>query len=176
MTLVAGPVSLTTPAGVERIDVVSARDMDGAVQNALDAAPFDLFIGVAAVADWRPAQVSEKKLKKVASGQSALEGLSWQENPDILARVCARPDVPLAMGFAAETEDANGEALVALARGKCLRKGAYAIVGNDARAALGNIENAIHIVTASEEVRFGPVSKMACARFIIDFAARQLAH
>lgn len=176
VTLVAGPVSFATPAGVERIDVVSARDMDASVQNALDTAPFDLFIGVAAVADWRPTQVMDKKLKKEASEPNALECLTWIENPDILARVCARQNAPLAMGFAAETEEANGEALTALARGKCLRKGAYAIVGNDARVALGSADNVIHIVTASSEERFGPASKMACAQFIIDFAARKLAH
>lgn len=175
VTLVTGPVGLTAPAGVRRVDVVSARDMDAAVQKALDAERFDLFVGVAAVADWRPAETSDGKLKKDGSGRSALADLDWVENPDVLARVCARRSAPLAIGFAAETTAVEGEALASLARRKCIGKGAFAIVGNDARHALGGAGNAIRIVTASGEERFGPATKLDCARFIIAFAARHLA-
>ncbi len=172
VTLVAGPVSLATPAGVRRIDVVSARDMDAAVQDALNDRPHDLFIGVAAVADWRPGAVSPKKIKKDPFGHSALNDLFWVENPDVLARVTSRPDAPLAIGFAAETT--NGEDLTAFAREKCLRKHAAAVVANDARSTLSSESNTIRIVTPSGEERFGPAAKLDCARFIIDFAAKRL--
>lgn len=173
VTLIAGPVSLATPVGVRRIDVVSARDMDQAVQTELDQSPCDLFIGVAAVADWRPGAVSMRKIKKDASGHSALQDLLWSENPDILARVGERPGAPVTIGFAAET--AEGATLTAFAREKLIRKHAALIVANDARFALHSEENAIRIVSASEEEHFGPASKRECAEFIVAAAARELA-
>ncbi|MDO5532853.1 bifunctional phosphopantothenoylcysteine decarboxylase/phosphopantothenate--cysteine ligase CoaBC [Sutterella sp.] len=172
VTLVAGPVSLTTPPQVRRIDVFSARDMDSAVQTELDHQPYDIFIGVAAVADWRPGAVSERKLKKDLTGRAALSDLIWVENPDVLARVGARPNAPLTIGFAAET--ATGEALTAFAREKCIRKRAAYIVANDAREALSSADNAIRVVSPTDERVFGPASKLDCARFIIDCAADAL--
>lgn len=172
VTLIAGPVGLETPAGVKRIDVVSARDMDEAVQSELDRAHCDLFIGVAAVADWRPAAVSDRKIKKDAVGHVALEDLAWVENPDILARVGERPGHPLTIGFAAET--AEGTNLTAYAREKCMRKHAAFIVANDARSALGSGKNAIRLVSLSEDIPFGPASKLDCACFILAEAAARL--
>ena len=98
VTLIAGPTHLTEPIGVKRIDVVSAREMDEAVQIELDRQRFDLFVSVAAVADWRPGAVSEKKIKKDPTGGILLSDLNWVENPDILARVGERPDKPLTIG------------------------------------------------------------------------------
>jgi phosphopantothenoylcysteine decarboxylase/phosphopantothenate--cysteine ligase len=124
--LVAGPVSLPTPAGVRRTDVRSALDMRAAVQAAIPQA--DVFIAAAAVADYRPAQVYASKRKKSAD--------SWElelvANPDIVAEVAAAPERPFVVGFAAETD-----ALESHARGKLERKRldmiAANLVGRDGR-------------------------------------------
>jgi phosphopantothenoylcysteine decarboxylase/phosphopantothenate--cysteine ligase len=97
--LVAGPVNLATPACVIRIDVRSARAMREAVLAHVQQS--DVFIGAAAVGDFRPASVAAHKLKK--SGESTLE-LSLVQNPDILAEVAGLSDRPFVVGFAAETE------------------------------------------------------------------------
>lgn len=173
VTLVAGPTPLATPPGVRRIDVVSAREMDEAVQNDLDRSRADLFVAVAAVADWRPGLLSARKLKKDSSGRSPMGDLVWIENPDILARVGERPDKPLTIGFAAET--AEGQSLVAYAREKCFRKHASFIVANDAREALESDANSIRLVSLTENIPFGPAGKLECARFILTEAAARLA-
>lgn len=106
VTLVAGPVALPTPTGVNRrIDVRSARQMRDAVMQAVGEA--DIFIATAAVADWRVAEYSTRKIKKGRDGAPVLELV---ENPDILAEVAARDPRPFVVGFAAETDDvaANG--------------------------------------------------------------------
>lgn len=105
--LIAGPVSLATPWQVQRRDVVSARDMKQAVDQAIDSLPkaaveASIFISVAAVADWRPATLASQKIKK-QQGESA-PSLSFVENPDILASVAARRPRPFCVGFAAESE------------------------------------------------------------------------
>lgn len=172
VTLIAGPTHLTEPVGVKRIDVVSAREMDEAVQIELDRQRFDLFVSVAAVADWRPGAVSEKKIKKDPTGGILLSDLNWVENPDILARVGERPDKPLTIGFAAET--AEGASLTAFAREKCFRKHAAFIVANDARQALESKANCIQLVSLTSAIPFGPADKFACAQFILTEAAKQL--
>ncbi|WP_410104772.1 bifunctional phosphopantothenoylcysteine decarboxylase/phosphopantothenate--cysteine ligase CoaBC [Sutterella wadsworthensis] len=172
VTLIAGPTHLTEPVGVKRIDVVSAREMDEAVQIELDRQRFDLFVSVAAVADWRPGAVSEKKIKKDPAGGILLSDLNWVENPDILARVGERPDKPLTIGFAAET--AEGASLTAFAREKCFRKHAAFIVANDARQALESKANCIQLVSLTSAIPFGPADKFACAQFILTEAAKQL--
>ena len=130
VTLVAGPVALKTPKGVRRVDVVSAREMLAAVEDALAAVPADepaAFVSTAAVADWRPATCAAKKLKK-----RQMSGvLRLVRNPDILKTVRAKlrrakkTNVAL-VGFAAETNDVLAEA----AR-KCREKGLAFIVAND---------------------------------------------
>ena len=98
VTLVAGPVALSTPAGVHRLDVRSAEQMRAAVLAALPGQ--DAFIGAAAVADFRPAQVASTKIKKSAG----LPQVEWTATPDILAEVAAHVQRPaLVVGFAAET-------------------------------------------------------------------------
>lgn len=100
VTLVAGPVALATPAGVaRRVDVRSALQMRDAVLQAIDGA--DIFIATAAVADWRVAEYSARKIKKGPSGAPVLELV---ENPDILAEVARRDPRPFVVGFAAETD------------------------------------------------------------------------
>ena len=142
------------------------------MQIELDRQRFDLFVSVAAVADWRPGGVSEKKIKKDPTGGILLSDLNWVENPDILARVGERPDKPLTIGFAAET--AEGASLTAFAREKCFRKHAAFIVANDARQALESKANYIQLVSLTSAIPFGPADKFACAQFILTEAAKQL--
>lgn len=125
--LVAGPVSLPAPEGVERVDVVSARDMLAAVRKALDGGKRRVFISCAAVADFRPRSVSGVKLKKKAMSAE----IKLVRNPDILKTVgsdMAKGLLPetFLVGFAAETGDALAEA----AR-KCREKRLEFIVAND---------------------------------------------
>ncbi len=137
VTLVAGPVCLPTPAGVTRIDVETALEMEAAVHAAL---PADIAVMVAAVADWGVVP-SPSKLKKSA-GPPALE---WRANPDILAGLGRHPLRPsLLVGFAAETDDA-----VAEGQAKRVRKGADWIIANDVSGdVMGGDMNQIHLVTA----------------------------
>jgi len=104
VTLVSGPVSLPTPAGVERADVESAQEMHSAVMEALPGT--DIFVGCAAVADYRPMAVADQKIKKNADEMT----LSLGRNPDILADVAASGERPFCVGFAAETRDVAGYA------------------------------------------------------------------
>ncbi|WP_374295758.1 bifunctional phosphopantothenoylcysteine decarboxylase/phosphopantothenate--cysteine ligase CoaBC [Sphingomonas sp.] len=138
VTLVSGPVTLPTPAGVTRIDVESARDMAAAVDTAL---PADAAVMVAAVADWR-VEAAPQKVKK---GDGAPPALSLVENPDILATLARAPRRPaLVIGFAAETEG-----VIAHATAKRVRKGADWIVANDVSADVFGAEaNTVHLVTA----------------------------
>lgn len=130
VTLVSGPTALATPYGVQRINVESARDMHDAVMAHACAA--DIFIAVAAVADWYVANASEHKLKKV-EGQavSGPPSLQFSPNPDILADVAHMPNGPWCVGFAAETEN-----LHEYAAAKRQRKGVPLLVGNLAQEAM----------------------------------------
>lgn len=138
VTLVAGPVNLPTPPGVDRIDVISAREMSDAVKKAL---PADAAVMVAAVADWRSKEYAAEKMKKRGSAPPAL---LLTENPDILAQVASGKQRPkLLIGFAAETED-----VIDNAKTKRKRKAADWIVANDVSGdVMGGEVNAVHIVT-----------------------------
>lgn len=120
VTLIAGPVTLPTPAGVTRIDVVSARDMLAAVTEHLPR--HDVLIMSAAVADWRPAQTATVKLKKEAMSAT----LQLEPNPDILKTIAPLKGSRLFVGFAAETGDPRAEA-----QRKLQAKGLDLIVAND---------------------------------------------
>jgi len=140
VTLVAGPVSLPTPPGVERVDVESAREMLAACDAAL---PADAAVCVAAVADWRPDETFGVKLKK---GKDGPPELRLVENPDILATLAA--DTPrrpkLVVGFAAETNDVELHAKAKLARKHC-----DWIVANDVTepGVMGGAENAVLLIS-----------------------------
>jgi phosphopantothenoylcysteine decarboxylase/phosphopantothenate--cysteine ligase len=123
--LVSGPTCLAAPAGVRRIDVQSAADMRRAVLHEL---PSDVFISVAAVADYRVDAAAAQKIKKSAAGLT----LNLVANPDILAEVAALPDAPFCVGFAAETER-----LAEHAEAKRIRKKLPLLVGNLAQDTLG---------------------------------------
>ncbi|MEM7376346.1 MAG: bifunctional phosphopantothenoylcysteine decarboxylase/phosphopantothenate--cysteine ligase CoaBC [Pseudomonadota bacterium] len=133
--LVSGPTALPTPPGVARTDVLSARDMLGAVLEAVDDC--DLFVACAAVADYHIANPAEQKIKK----DSDMLALSLERNPDILAQVAARSAAPVCVGFAAETND-----MAAHAQGKLERKGLDLICANQvggAQSAFGADDNAL---------------------------------
>ncbi|HUD95673.1 bifunctional phosphopantothenoylcysteine decarboxylase/phosphopantothenate--cysteine ligase CoaBC [Sphingobium sp.] len=139
VTLIAGPVHLPTPAGVDRIDVETARQMLSAVEDAL---PADAAIMVAAVADWRTADAADQKLKKDGSGQPA--PLALVENPDILATLGRHAQRPaLLVGFAAETQK-----IAEHAQAKLAKKGADWIIANDVSGdVMGGDANAVQIVS-----------------------------
>jgi phosphopantothenoylcysteine decarboxylase/phosphopantothenate--cysteine ligase len=127
VTLVAGPVSLATPPGVKRVDVESAQQMHEAVFAAVDGT--DIFIGCAAVADFRPADFTPRKIKKTGSETLSLELV---RNPDILSDVAALPQRPFCVGFAAETHDVE-----TYADGKRRAKGLDMIAANKVSASQG---------------------------------------
>jgi phosphopantothenoylcysteine decarboxylase/phosphopantothenate--cysteine ligase len=161
VTLVSGPVRLPDPPGLTVVHVESARDMLAAVEAAL---PVDVGVFAAAVADWRVAETSPQKLKKLGDAAATL---SLVENPDILATVARRKaDRPrLVIGFAAETEN-----VIENASAKLKKKGCDWIVANDVSPAtgiMGGDRNAIHLVTAKGVDSWPTQSKDEVARALI---------
>ena len=169
VTLVAGPVSLPTPRGVRRIDVQSATDMLAAC---VDAAPTaTIFVACAAVADWRPAQASEQKIKKDGSGQTPT--LTFLENPDILATLAqsprARDGSLFCVGFAAESHD-----LLAHATDKRIRKSVPLLVGNIGPATFGKDDNALLLIDAHGTLELPHNTKLTLGRQLIAEIAKRL--
>lgn len=168
VTLVSGPTGLPTPAGVDRVDVESAIQMQAATTAAL---PADVAILSAAVADWRVDTVAGGKIKKGPGGPPTLALI---ENPDILAGIAAPgPDRPgLVIGFAAETTD-----LEANARAKLSRKGCDWIVGNDVSDdVFGSDGNSVLLVSRAGTERWPRQSKVAIARALAARIADHLAN
>ena len=170
VTLVSGPVAIENPAGVAVVRVETARQMLEAVKAAL---PADGAVFVAAVADWRVAEVGAAKIKKVAAGAEGAPSLRLVENPDILATVGNGERRPgIVVGFAAETDD-----LLNNARDKLDRKGADAIVANDVSAAggvMGGARNTVHIVTRNGIEDWPTMDKEAVARRLAMWIADRL--
>ncbi len=166
VVLVAGPVSLPCPAGVRRVDVTTALQMRDAIAGELDASHFDLFISVAAVADWRVVQPSPGKIKKVdGAGPPPLE---FVENPDILAEVVRRADAPWCVGFAAESDDLerNGAA-------KRKRKGVELLVANIGHETFGRDDNELLLIDEHGARRLPRASKDSLAADLVaEIAAR----
>ncbi|KQN34247.1 bifunctional phosphopantothenoylcysteine decarboxylase/phosphopantothenate synthase [Sphingomonas sp. Leaf407] len=164
VTLVAGPVTLATPPGVERIDVETARDMANAVAQAL---PADAAVMVAAVADWH-VEAAPSKLKK---GDGA-PVLTLQPNPDILSMLGRSPRRPrLLVGFAAETDD-----VIAHATAKLGTKNADWIVANDVSGdVMGGDRNRVHLVTATGVEAWDDAPKANVAGRLADRIADALA-
>ncbi len=167
VTLVAGPVHLPTPRGVKRIDVQTAQQMFDAVLPL--AASHRVFVGTAAVADWRPAAVAEHKIKKDGSAQAP--SIAMTENPDILAAVAALPQGPYCVGFAAESQD-----LVKHGRAKLMRKGVPLIVGNIGPATFGRDDNALLLIDAEGEREIPHNDKLTLARELVRDIAERLQH
>ncbi len=172
VTLVSGPTALATPAGVTRVDVETAREMEAACRQAL---PAEAAVFVAAVSDWRPDAVFPVKLKKGHEGPPAV---TLVENPDILAGIAAAgPCRPaLVVGFAAETND-----LEANARAKLARKGCDWIVANDVgesgpgAGVMGGDENEILLLDAAGAERWPRAGKAEIARRLAERIAAALA-
>jgi phosphopantothenoylcysteine decarboxylase/phosphopantothenate--cysteine ligase len=169
VTLVAGPVALATPRGVQRVDVRSAQQMLEAVTA--QAAQADVFVATAAVADWRPATSAQQKIKKDGSGQ--VPELHFVENPDILAAQAqsdrARQGRLFCVGFAAESQD-----LLATAQAKRLRKEVPLLVGNIGPDTFGQDDNALLLVDAQGSREIARAPKLVLARQLVAEIARQL--
>ena len=169
VTLVAGPVHLPTPRGVNRINVTSARDMLDATLAQAPAA--SIFIATAAVADWRPESTVGEKIKKDGSG--AVPKLSFVENPDILATLAQSPrgrsGELFCVGFAAESHD-----LLRHAQAKRERKGVPLLVGNIGPATFGQDDNALLLIDAAGSKEFARDSKLALARKLVGEIAERI--
>lgn len=163
--LIAGPVALATPWGVEREDVETAQQMHDAVMHTVSG--YDVFVSVAAVADWRVAHTSEHKIKKTAT--QAVPSLSFVENPDILAAVARLPAPPYCVGFAAESGDleTNGEQ-------KRVKKNVPLLIGNLGPATFGRDDNEVVLFDASGATRLPRANKDALAGTLIAEIARRL--
>jgi phosphopantothenoylcysteine decarboxylase/phosphopantothenate--cysteine ligase len=164
VTLVSGPVGVAAPQGVDRVAVLSALDMHGAVMAR--AGSTDVFIAVAAVADYRVANAAEHKLKKDAGGIPPLELL---ENPDILAEVAALKDAPFCVGFAAESRN-----LEEYAQAKRRRKNIPLIAGNLIQDGFGGADNRLVLFDDAGTHRLAPASKDVLARQLVEHVARML--
>jgi phosphopantothenoylcysteine decarboxylase / phosphopantothenate---cysteine ligase len=169
VTLVAGPVSLPTPRGVTRIDARSARDMMAAAQPQAERA--DVFIATAAVADWRVANASDRKMKKDGSGKAP--ALEFTENPDILATIAQSPRAKsgalYCVGFAAESHD-----LQANAQAKRVRKDVPLLVGNIGPATFGADDNALLVIDEKGSVEMPRAPKLELARRLVAHIADRL--
>ncbi|HEX4499350.1 MAG TPA: bifunctional phosphopantothenoylcysteine decarboxylase/phosphopantothenate--cysteine ligase CoaBC [Thermoanaerobaculia bacterium] len=163
--LVAGPVALPTPAGVTRVDVVTAREMERAVHEHAPAA--DVIVMAAAVADYRPRHPADRKIKK----EQGLAAIELEENPDILAGLRAVAPEALLVGFAAETHDLERNA-----RAKLERKGADLLIANDVSRsdiAFGSGDNEVTVYRREGEPVFlsrRPKGELAASLFDL-FAA-----
>ncbi|WP_394498088.1 bifunctional phosphopantothenoylcysteine decarboxylase/phosphopantothenate--cysteine ligase CoaBC [Shewanella sp. ENK2] len=166
VTLVSGPVNLATPSHVNRIDVESAQNMLDAVMEHVDGQ--DIFIGCAAVADYRIAEVAESKIKKSAENMQ----LEMIRNPDILANVAALKNRPFTVGFAAETDNVEE-----YARGKLERKKLDLIAANDVSiAGLGfNADaNALHVFWQDGSQQLPATDKLTLAKQLLTLIATKI--
>jgi phosphopantothenoylcysteine decarboxylase/phosphopantothenate--cysteine ligase len=167
VTLVSGPTALETPHGVRRIDVRSARQMLDAVMASVEGQ--HVFIGVAAVADWRVENASEQKIKKDGS---ATPELRFAQNPDILATVAATTSLsgwPYCVGFAAESEN-----LIAFGAAKREKKGIPLLVGNIGPQTFGQDENSIVLFDDSGHTVLPQANKLQLARQLVSEIAKRL--
>ena len=165
VTLISGPTALDVPAGVQRVSVKSARDMFAAVQEAVPKA--DVFVAVAAVADYHVANYSERKLKK----DERHPGLTLElaQNPDILAWVAQLPKGPFCVGFAAESHD-----VLVNAEAKRKRKNIPLLVANRAQDAFGADENEITLIDEAGRHPLPRGRKADLARELVNEIAKRI--
>lgn len=165
VTLVSGPVALPVPAGVTRVEVESALQMQAAVMAAVDGA--DVFVACAAVADYRPVQVAAGKIKKEAQTLS----IELTRNPDILAGVARLPARPFCVGFAAETENLERHA-----EGKRKAKGVDMIAANLVGAGRGfeNDDNALLVLWEGGKTQLPEQPKTRLAEQLVFLIADRL--
>ena len=164
VTLISGPTALTAPLGVTCIPVTTARDMHEAVMSHVSQQ--SVFIAVAAVADWRVAEVSSQKIKKQDASTPSLQ---FETNPDILASVAALPSPPFCVGFAAESDD-----LLAHGAAKRERKNIPLLVGNIGHQTFGKDDNEIVLFDAQGHQALPRASKDSLAVTLIAEIARRL--
>ncbi|WP_291993054.1 bifunctional phosphopantothenoylcysteine decarboxylase/phosphopantothenate--cysteine ligase CoaBC [Candidatus Accumulibacter sp. ACC003] len=158
VTLISGPVCLPCPVGVRRIAVTSALQMHAAVHA--QVADNDIFIAVAAVADYRPAQFVEQKIKKGL--RAAAPTIELQQNPDILGEIAALPEPPLCVGFAAESEN-----LAEYAESKRRSKKIPLIVGNLIGDGFGGDQNTLILFDDDGQHPLPPAAKIDLARQLV---------
>jgi phosphopantothenoylcysteine decarboxylase/phosphopantothenate--cysteine ligase len=163
VTMIAGPTSLPTPSGVTRIDVTSTAEMAEAVFARVDAC--DIFIAVAAAADYTPVQRRREKIKK---SKDAL-ALELTPTTDILATVAARTNPPFCVGFAGESQD-----VIRLAEDKRRRKRLPLIVANKAQDAIGSEENEVTLLDDSGAYPMQRTDKLGLARALVREIYRRL--
>jgi phosphopantothenoylcysteine decarboxylase/phosphopantothenate--cysteine ligase len=163
VTLISGPTSLPTPAGVARIDVTSAAQMAAAVDAHLD--DVDAFVAVAAVADYTPAAPAASKIKK----SNGTLTIALRPTVDILATVAARPDAPYCVGFAAETDD-----ILRNADEKRRRKKLPLIVANQAQNAFGSNDNEVVLFDDAGTHPLPRMGKLPLARRLVAEIAKRL--
>ena len=163
VTLVAGPAALPTPGGVSRENVTTAREMHDAVMA--HAAQSDVFIAVAAVADYRVANPKDFKLKKDGGAPT----LELVENPDILGAVAGLPNPPFCVGFAAETENLREHA-----QAKRKKRRVPLLAANLAQHAFGAEDNALTLFDDAGEHELPRAPKIALARQLVAHIARML--
>lgn len=167
VTLVSGPVALDCPERVKRIFINSATEMLDAALAEIESC--DLFIGSAAVADFRPANVAEQKMKKSADSDSMT--ITLVKNPDIVATIANHADRPFTVGFAAETQQ-----VVEYARDKLSRKNLDMIIANDvsdSSIGFNSDDNAVTLITTENEIAIPATSKTKLARVLIQHMGEQ---
>lgn len=165
VTLVAGPVALSTPTLCSRKDVVSADDMLAACEALVPST--DIFISTAAVADYKATTIADNKIKKTGDELT----LTFIKNPDILATVSARKDRPFCVGFAAESQDVE-----AYARDKLAKKNLDMIAANDITAeglGFNSDKNALHVIWRDGDEKLPATSKAELATQLLAIVAKR---
>ncbi len=163
--LISGQTALAAPYGVQRLNVLSAQQMHDAVLSKI--AGQDIFVAVAAVADWRVTNASAQKLKKNPDGSAPV--LSFEQNPDILATVAALPAAPYCVGFAAESEN-----LLQYAEAKRRKKNVPLLVGNIGHETFGNDENQFVLFDVEGHTSFPRAGKLQLARQLVAEIAKRI--
>jgi phosphopantothenoylcysteine decarboxylase/phosphopantothenate--cysteine ligase len=167
--LISGPTQLAAPERAECISVITAEEMLTA--SLQQASGCDVFIAAAAVADYRPAQIAEHKIKKIAETDSMV--LELVKNPDIVATIAALEVKPFTVGFAAESEN-----LIGYAQGKLTRKNLDLMIANNiAEAGIGfnADENAVTVIFKEHQQEITQRSKQQLARDLIAIIAQKIA-
>ena len=166
VTLISGKTALPAPFGVTRIDVQSADDMLAACQAQLDGQ--DIFIAVAAVADWKVAQVATQKIKKASADD--VPNLNFVQTPDILATIAAQPNAPFCVGFAAESEN-----VIEYAQAKRLKKNIPLIIANQGPSTFGSEYNQASLISENGVQALQKMRKDDLAPLLIQAIAEQFA-
>ncbi|MES2106438.1 MAG: bifunctional phosphopantothenoylcysteine decarboxylase/phosphopantothenate--cysteine ligase CoaBC [Pseudomonadota bacterium] len=166
VTLVSGPTALDAPYGTNRVSVQTAQQMHDAVMSALTQHRQDVFVAVAAVADWRVANASTQKLKK--TGDQDMPQLQFAQNPDILAAVAALPGRPYCVGFAAESEN-----LLQYGAAKRVKKNVPLLVGNIGHSTFGQDDNELVLFDEQGHKNLPRADKQTLAvQLVAEIAAR----